>query len=185
MEGAYVPKDAAGGTKVDAPTHAEGGFDWAPAFLAALRMTGNITASAHAAQISRCLVYKRRDSDRAFRDEMADALDEATDTLEAEARRRALEGCARKQFMRNGEPIIDPETGDQYVEREYSDTLLLALLRAHRPQRFRENRSVELSGPNGGPIDVSQMTPEERKARIDELNRKRGDGASSAPRDRS
>ena len=42
-------------------------------------------------------------------------------------------------------------------------------------------RRVEVSGPDGGPVETSQLTPEERRARIDELNARRGGGADLAP----
>ena len=38
-------------------------------------------------------------------------------------------------------------------EREYSDTLLLALLKAKKPAEYRDRLSAELTGKGGGPID--------------------------------
>lgn len=118
--------------------------DWAERFLAALHR-GNITAACKAANVGRRTVYDRRDRDLAFAQAMADALEDAVDLLEAEAWRRAADGLERKRFHK-GEPLIDPETGEQYVEREYSDQLMMQLLRAHRPERYRERREVEHTG---------------------------------------
>ena len=57
-----------------------------------------------------------------------------------------------------GQPIIDPETNRPYVEHEYSDGLLLALLKAHRPGKFREKIDAK-QGDDGD----SQAMPDEVK----------------------
>jgi hypothetical protein len=119
--------------------------DWAPAFLAALSETGNITAACLEAGIGRQTFYDRRDGGKAFALAVRDALDTGTDALELEARRRAVDGLARKKFD-GGDPVIDPATGEQYVEREYSDTLLIFLLKAHRPEKYRERHEVKHTG---------------------------------------
>ena len=56
--------------------------------------------------------------------------------------------------------------------QEYSDSLLMFMLKAHDP-KYREKQTHEHTGADGGPIDTYAMTPEERQARIDELIRKR------------
>ena len=55
---------------------------------------------------------------------------QATDILEREARRRAVEGVVH--YVRGPD-------GELLEERRYSDSLLLALLKAHRPGHFRED----------------------------------------------
>lgn len=120
--------------------------DWKPAFLAALAATGNITASCDRAGIDRDTFYVHRDRDPEFRAKMRRAIGVATEALEGEARRRAYEGLLRKKFGKGGEPLIDPDTGEQYAEREYSDTLLIFLLKAHKPRKYRERKEVEHKG---------------------------------------
>lgn len=39
--------------------------------------------------------------------------------------------------------------------RKDSDTLLIFLLKAHRPEKYRER--YEIGGPNGGPIQYQQV----------------------------
>lgn len=91
---------------------------------------------------------------------MAEA--QAARTLEDEAVRRAHEGL-RKPVRYKGK-IVGYET-------EYSDSLMLALLKANNPEKFREH--VEHSGRDGGPIDVDiraaimqviQRLPEDQRA---------------------
>ena len=110
------------------------GADWRPAFLVALSVMGNVGRACQAANIGRRTVYDAKKADKNFAEQWESALEEATDSLEAEAWRRAHDGVTRKQFTRGGDPIIDPETGEQYVLHEYSDTLMVTLLKAHRPR---------------------------------------------------
>lgn len=72
-----------------------------------------------------------------YRKRFLAAVEEAADNLEAEARRRAVKGLIRYKFFK-GEPILHPETKEPYYEIEYSDTLLIFLLKAMRPEKYRE-----------------------------------------------
>lgn len=137
--------------------------DWKPRFLTALRETSNIRNSCERANVGRATFYEHRDSDEQFRHEVRQALNDACDKLEGEARRRAFEGLVRKKFDR-GLPVMDPETGEQYVEREYSDTLLVFLLKAHRPKKFRDNIKHELTGADGQPLDFKNAKTKDLEA---------------------
>lgn len=98
-------------------------------FLAELAKSGNISAAARGAGLSRSHAYALRASDPEFAAEWADALEEAVDSLEAEARRRAIEGVDSPHF--HGGQL----TG---TVKKYSDSLLMFLLKAHRPERYRD-----------------------------------------------
>lgn len=113
------------------------------AFLQHLRETANVTASANAIGISRRRMYDLRDADPELAAEWDAAVEEAVDALELEMRRRALEGTDEPVFYQ-GE-----EVG---TVRKYSDTLAIFLAKAHRPDKFRERFSGELSGPGGVPL---------------------------------
>lgn len=115
-------------------------------FLAHLRETGNVTLSARAVAIATMTLYDARKADPAFETAWKTAIEEAIDVLEEEARRRAFTGTSRKKFHL-GKPVLDPLTRKQYVEQEYSDLLLIFLLKAHRPAKYRER--YELSGKLG------------------------------------
>ena len=128
--------------------------DWKPAFLKEVARTGNILLTCELVGIGRRTFYTHRDSDQEFASAASEALEIATERLEEEARRRAFDGLVRKKFDKGGKPILDPETGEQYVEREYSDTLLIFLLKAHNPKKYREAVKHEVSGPEGGPIPL-------------------------------
>lgn len=67
----------------------------------------------------------------------------AARTLEDEAVRRAHEGV-RKTIRYKGKVVG--------YEQEYSDSLMLALLKANSPEKFRDRWSGELTGKDGNPL---------------------------------
>jgi hypothetical protein len=62
---------------------------------------------------------------------------------------------------KTGEPYVDPETGKPYIEHEYSDTLLVMLLKVHLPERYRERQQIEHAGKVEA--DVRVLTEERRR----------------------
>lgn len=114
-------------------------------FLDHLRKTSNISQSASIALVERKTVYRWREADPAFAAAWDDAIDEATDMLEAEARRRAIEGD-EEYVVSMGQLVKDPKTGEYLTTRKRSDGLMTLLLKAHRPEKFRERYDVQQSG---------------------------------------
>lgn len=164
-------------------------FAWQKPFLEALRLDPNVSAAARAAGVTRQYVYEVRElknkdgsskegealeATKQFIAAWDDAIQESLDDLESELRHRAKVGEIRKKFTRTGEPIIDPETGRQYIEVEKSDTLGMFLLKVHR---YGDKHQHEISGPGGGAIpmksDLSTLDDVELDERIDELLAKR------------
>jgi len=96
--------------------------EWKPAFLGALSKSANVKYSCEVAGVNRQHVYDAREQDEAFAAQWRDALDDAVDTLEEAARGRALKS---------------------------SDLLMIFLLKAHRPDLYRETTRHELTGRNG------------------------------------
>ena len=115
------------------------------AFLRVLRESCNVSAAAREVGFARRSLYTLRERDEEFAAQWDEAVEEATDTLEREARRRAVEGTDRPIYQR-GELVG--------YEKQYSDTLMCLLLKAHRPQKFSEKHAVELTGASGGPVQV-------------------------------
>lgn len=135
-------------------------------FLATLAETGNVSDSARAANVSRKTVYQWRAEDKDFAADWSVAEDTATDALEKEARRRAVEGWDEPVFQGGG------QVG---VIRRYSDRMLEILLKGHR-HTFRENHRVELSGPAGGPVQFESIVDLCRKVAAEDDGK---DGAKS------
>jgi hypothetical protein len=98
-------------------------------FLATLAATGNVAASCRASGLARATVYRMKDADPAFAAAWKEALEDACDDLEMEARRRGKDGVEVPVWYKGR--VVGRI-------REYSDTLLLAQLKAHRPQLYRD-----------------------------------------------
>lgn len=109
---------------------------WKQKFLEELASTCNVRAACVAANIARTTAYAHRHSDVAFAEAWDDALDDALDDLESEARRRAKDGVE--------EPVF--HLGKEVAKvRKYSDGLLMFLLKAYRPERFRDLNLEQLA----------------------------------------
>jgi hypothetical protein len=106
------------------------------AFLAAYAVTGTLTQAAKGSGVSVRSHHRWREGCEAYLEAFEAAHQEACDHLEAEARSRAIQGQRRLKFDRNGQPLIDPDTGKPYTEHRYSDALLMFLLKANNPGKF-------------------------------------------------
>lgn len=103
---------------------------WEKRFLVNLAKTGNVSLSAKMARVTKQTVYHLRDNDPKFAAKMQDALELDTALLENEARRRAHDGVIRATYYK-GRPCGK--------HREFSDTLLIFLLKAKKPEVYRDN----------------------------------------------
>lgn len=167
---------------------------WVRPFLDALTDTGNVSGSARAVGISSTTVYALRDKDADFRAAWDQALEDSADTLEAEARRRAVQGVQEPVvyqgqltpvWARHADGSLVMETyevdGKQHERpvqaldanghplwltvTKYSDPLLALLLKGRRKKVFAER--TELTGADGGEVKVVDSTA--RAARIAHL----------------
>lgn len=117
------------------------------AYLAALvEAGGNITRACQLAEIDRSTPYSDQwTGDVEFQAALHRAEAMAADHLEAEAIRRAYEGVEEPVGWYQGSP------GGMITR--YSDMLLIFLLNGAKPRRYVTR--TEISGPDGGPIEVS------------------------------
>lgn len=115
-------------------------------FLAALQGTCNVRHACEAANIAPNSVYLWKRDDPEFSRKWEQALEIGSDTLEAEAIRRARDGVDEPVFYQ-GEVCG--------TVRKYSDTLLIFLLKGHKPERYSEKVQTELTGKNGAPLVFS------------------------------
>lgn len=92
-------------------------------FLSALADTCNVTEACRQCATSSSTVYRRRQSDAAFRAGWIEAVGSAYQRLELALLDRALNGV---------EKVIVRKDGSEERFREYSDQLGLALMRMHR-----------------------------------------------------
>jgi hypothetical protein len=104
------------------------------AFLTALADTGIVSAAATVAGITRARAYQVRKQDPDFASAWEEAEEQAADALEVEAWRRAVDGVPEP--MVSAGRVVRDDDGQPLAIRRYSDNLLLALLKARRPERF-------------------------------------------------
>lgn len=138
---------------------------WEKGFLAALGLTGNVLRACRAAGVGRTTAYELREEAPDFRAAWDEALDEAMDRLEAEAWRRAVKGV-RKPVYQQGLHVGDVQ--------EYSDTLLIFLLKGGRPEKYRELKEVRHRLRGEVTVDASL------KAVLDEYGAALGAGPGAA-----
>ena len=155
-------------------------IDRKAAFLKALAVTGRIGQAAKAAGVDRGQHYDWIKADPDYHARFLAARERAGDALEDEAVERAMQGVYEPNIFQGRflypqeEYVVKPEVRDakgRVVEREErgwrdvpgsrplgvwkkSDMLLLATLRAAKPERYRQTGAFELTGPGGGPIEI-------------------------------
>ena len=105
-------------------------------FVELLSELGNMTKAAEMVGISRAGLYKAQKRDKKFAAEWAEARLQAADSLEDEAWRRGKEGID-KELTFQGQ-----RTGD--IVKEYSDTLLIFLLKGNKPEKFKDRQSHDV-----------------------------------------
>jgi hypothetical protein len=103
-------------------------------FTEVLRLTGNVSGAARAVGIGRGTAYRWKKDLAEFAVIWDEAIDEAVDNLEAEAWRRATEGVAK--------PVYQQGQLVGHIQ-QYSDTLLIFLLKGHKPERYKDRAQVE------------------------------------------
>lgn len=106
-------------------------------FLQLLSNSANVTGSAAAAGLTRSMLYEWRDADPEFAKRWDEAVERGNDALEDEAVRRGRDGYEKPVFQQGR------EVGRI---REYSDTLLIFMLKGRRPDKFRDNVRTEITG---------------------------------------
>lgn len=124
--------------------------DWAVDFLAALEERVTVEAACREIGIERSTAYRRRQRDEEFALAWHDVDEATTQRMEREAFRRAVDGFKSDVLYKGS--VVGSET-------KYSDTLLIFLLKARRPEKYRENVRIEHGGTIG--VDLSSSSDDE------------------------
>jgi hypothetical protein len=127
------------------------------AFLEAYQRTGQVSAAAAHAGVSRMTHYRRLKTDRVYATAFRVAEEQVGQELEDEAIRRAVTGVKRPvtyrgKLVRVGRRIL--------YQVEYSDMLLLQLLRRFRPNLYREHVTTETGS---APVNLAEQLAAARK----------------------
>jgi hypothetical protein len=114
-------------------------------FLALLRDGHTVKHAAAAIRLSRQALYVHRADEAGFKADWDAAVEEGTEALEQEARRRAVDGTLKPVYYQGA------KVG---TVREYSDTLLIFLLKGRKPAVYRDNVKHTVGGEDGGPVPI-------------------------------
>lgn len=159
-------------------------------FLEALLEKGTVRRAFLTTKLKPADVFRWQDEDPEFAEAWRMTERVTASWLEDAAFKRAVEGTQKPLYYQgvpiyqyqtlvddDGRPVKDENGRDvveivrdengqpiQAAERQYSDTLLTLLLRAHDP-KYREKTGVELSGPGGKPL-YAEASPLEIARRI-------------------
>lgn len=125
--------------------------DWKTPFLAELAECGSVKAACRKAGVDRSHAYDTRQKDADFAGAWDIAKIEGGETLEDEARRRAVDGTDKPVFHQG------VQCG---TIREYSDSLLAILLKANNPAKFREPKNDITVNVNEDRLAADPVTAE-------------------------
>jgi hypothetical protein len=115
-------------------------------FLEALACGWTVTHAAERTGTNKRRFYELREADEAFAAAWDDAIDQGTQVLEDELHRRAIEGWDEDSFDGDGKLVRRV--------RRYSPALLIFSLKARKPDVYRDNARVEVTGRDGGPMEL-------------------------------
>lgn len=114
-------------------------------FLAFFSECASVSKAAKKSKNARSNIYQWLKEDEKFKALYEAACEAALGALEDEAVRRAYEGTVKPVFQ-GGKKVG--------AIREYSDTLLIVLLKARAPEKYKDRTYNELTGKDGKPIQT-------------------------------
>jgi len=117
---------------------------WADKYLAELEEHGMPYTAAKAAGTTVRAVERLAEASADFAYYLECATEAAADKVEAEVRRRAIDGIDKGVYYQ-GDLVA--------TEKQYSDSLLTLLAKAKRRNQFGDR--AEISGPGGAPLTVN------------------------------
>lgn len=120
-------------------------------FLKAYRECGNVRKATEIAKIGRSFHYHWMERDPKYRERFELVVDDAADKLESEAWRRAHDGVKK--------PVYQQGVCVGYIQ-EYSDTLLIFLLKGLRPEKFRERQEIHQKTEHSGIVGFESVRNE-------------------------
>ena len=133
---------------LQSPEHAYVRPVWADEFIRVLRTTGIVISAIRATGVSRRLAYAARDIDVEFAMQWQDAVLEAAEAMEEEARRRAVDGWEEPVFGRLAREAGMPDPGEGRIGeiRKHSDVLMSLMLKGNLPGKYNPTQETAVSG---------------------------------------
>lgn len=168
-------------------------FNWKPAFLASLRTMPVVAQACDAVGIERSTAYRARTADETFASAWDEAMEDGVDKAEQEAFRRGMVGFEepvidKGRLAYRYERYVDEAGAEHYrpllddngqpvplTVRKHSDALLSLVLKGRR-KAYSTDRT-ELTGAEGGPLQVDEATRSARVAQLLAMAQRRKDDA--------
>jgi len=114
-------------------------------FLDELAVLPNVSRACRISGLDRVHAYRTRAKNAKFTKDWDDAFEIGLHALEDEIARRAAEGIE--------EPVFYKGQVCGTINRK-SDALLMFAAKAAYPKKYRDQQSVEHTGPDGGPLQL-------------------------------
>jgi hypothetical protein len=134
---------------------------WMGAFLRAISQMPVVAVAARVARVAPTTANEWRRNHEGFADAWAEAWNLGVDALEREAHTRAMLGrektITRTRVKRVAGEVVEEDRVETTI-LETSDALLLALLRAKRPDVWREKGELRVTGHDGGAVQHEVVT---------------------------
>jgi hypothetical protein len=137
------------------------------AFLAVYAETCSILRAAAASEVSRQSHYDwMRSPNPAYREAFEELKERLADFAEGEALQRGLHGVKRPVLYLGKQVMLgDGDSAQPLFETHYSDTLLIFMLKALRPEKYREHKSTKVDWDGDyTKLTEAQMAKMEEKA---------------------
>lgn len=163
-----APPPAPAPTELDAHGHDPGAYDWVPvlrkrradgwspekqrAFIRGLADTGSVDQAARGVGMTGRSAYALR------RSPGAEGFDRAWSAATDAAAKRLLDEAFERALVGTDEPVFDRDGNRVGRRLRKSDRMLIFLLRAYMPDRFRfavHDRTVAGEGPVPAPLNVA------------------------------
>jgi len=131
-------------------------IDWQRKAAEEYERTLSITAACRAAGVARGTYYKYLQTDPGFKEMIDDAYAAAKDRLQSSAYERAVNGTkvVREFYDKTGRVSSAVETTN------YETQLTIKMLESHMPETYRKVERRELTGLNGGEIEIELLEKE-------------------------
>jgi len=129
---------------------------WKPSvqkrFIEELADTGSVTAAARAVGMSVTSCYRLR------RAPGAEGFAAAWEAALAEASKRLVDIAFDRAINGTEEPVLDKHGNCIHIRQRTNDRLLMFLLRAHHPERYRHHNAPPPTPPQAAPLTQAPLT---------------------------
>jgi hypothetical protein len=142
-------------------------LDKQEAFLDAYKRTIMVGRACEEAKINRGLLYVWKDTCPDFLEKFNKCRDSIADTIEDEAKRRAVEGY-EKPVYQSGQLV-------GHIQ-EYSDQLMNTILKAHKPDDYKDRIKTESTIEITSTTNIDELPLDQLMKLLEDIKKKNSNG---------